>query len=145
MLSALESKYKQTYGVSLDLSEQQLNDCNSASHGCGLGYPTNGFQYIANNSFGGVTTEAAYPFTGKGNGASCNRTLIKAPVYGLDQPGYRSVIPLNKLQMTYVSEPVTASGGRVRRLCATVVAESAGWVDGLLLCCPLLPWFLLGG
>ncbi|KAJ1256934.1 hypothetical protein BS78_K259600 [Paspalum vaginatum] len=45
------------------LSEQQLVDCDTLNHGCTLGWMDKAFKWVIQN--GGITTEAAYPYTGK--------------------------------------------------------------------------------
>ncbi|KAI4969141.1 hypothetical protein ZWY2020_000055 [Hordeum vulgare] len=45
------------------LSEQQLVDCSTLHHGCGRGWMDDAFKWVIMN--GGITTEAAYPYTGK--------------------------------------------------------------------------------
>ncbi|KAF5184807.1 Cysteine protease [Thalictrum thalictroides] len=62
---ALEAAYKQAYGESISLSEQQLVDCAGAfnNFGCHGGLPSQAFEYIKYN--GGLETESEYPYTAK--------------------------------------------------------------------------------
>ncbi|CAK4629131.1 hypothetical protein AeMF1_021859 [Aphanomyces euteiches] len=47
-------------GENLDLSEQQVTSCDTASSGCNGGYPSYAIDYIHN---GGICLESAYPYT----------------------------------------------------------------------------------
>ncbi|CAA6669852.1 unnamed protein product [Spirodela intermedia] len=60
-------------GKLIDLSEQQLVDCNNKNWGCNGGWPETAFAYIRKN---GIDTEGRYPY--KGTKANCNRNTAKA-------------------------------------------------------------------
>lgn len=49
-------------GKLVDLSPQNLVDCVKENQGCGGGYMTNAFHYVAENR--GIDSEAAYPYVG---------------------------------------------------------------------------------
>jgi len=49
-------------GTLLDLSEQQLMDCDTADGGCNGGLPSNAFQFMIDQGMG-LEGEAAYPYT----------------------------------------------------------------------------------
>lgn len=53
---------KQT-GTLVDLSPQNLVDCVKENNGCGGGYMTKAFNYVAQNK--GIDSEAAYPYVGQ--------------------------------------------------------------------------------
>lgn len=56
---------KQT-GKLVDLSPQNLVDCVKENNGCGGGYMTNAFRYVAQNN--GIDSEAAYPYVAQVRG-----------------------------------------------------------------------------
>lgn len=50
-------------GRLVDLSPQNLVDCVKENNGCGGGYMTNAFNYVAENK--GIDSEEAYPYVGQ--------------------------------------------------------------------------------
>lgn len=69
----IEGLNKIVTGNLINLSAQELVDCDPASHGCAGGYYFNAFGWVINN--GGIDTEANYPYTAK-NG-TCKVFLFK--------------------------------------------------------------------
>jgi len=65
---ALEGAHAIKTGKLVSLSEQELLDC--SGHACSGGWPSDAMQWIHDN--GGLTTEAAYPYTAV-QGPSCNK------------------------------------------------------------------------
>lgn len=57
---ALEGMLAKKTGKLVDLSPQNLVDCVKENDGCGGGYMTNAFRYVAVNR--GIDSEAAYPY-----------------------------------------------------------------------------------
>uniref|UniRef100_H3CKZ4 Cathepsin K n=1 Tax=Tetraodon nigroviridis TaxID=99883 RepID=H3CKZ4_TETNG len=60
---ALEGMLAKKTGKLVDLSPQNLVDCVKENSGCGGGYMTNAFKYVATNK--GLDSEAAYPYVGQ--------------------------------------------------------------------------------
>ncbi|KAF7836814.1 thiol protease aleurain-like [Senna tora] len=79
---ALEAAYAQAFGKNISLSEQQLVDCAGAfnNFGCHGGLPSQAFEYIKYN--GGLETEKAYPYTGKGG--SCRFSAENVAIQVVD-------------------------------------------------------------
>ncbi|CAK4842188.1 unnamed protein product, partial [Aphanomyces euteiches] len=63
-------------GENLDLSEQQVASCDTASSGCNGGYPSAAIDYQHN---GGICLESAYPYTSgtTGQTGSCQSSCTK--------------------------------------------------------------------
>jgi C1A family cysteine protease len=59
-ISAMESAHYVASGRLISMSEQQLVDCNTASHGCNGGNTGNSFDYFKTHK---TMTEASYPYT----------------------------------------------------------------------------------
>ncbi|KAF2295056.1 hypothetical protein GH714_031304 [Hevea brasiliensis] len=82
-VAAVESMHLINKHVPLDLSEQQLLDCDPLSHGCGGGLMRDAFEYIIAN--GGITSEKNYPFVEHTqypcNKASAGYTEVKLSGY----------------------------------------------------------------
>lgn len=67
---AVEGAWEISQGQLISLSEEQLIDCDTSDSGCGGGLPSAAFGWITSN--GGISTEAAYPYTaGSGSAGSC--------------------------------------------------------------------------
>jgi len=65
---ALEGAYYLKYGSLLSFSEQELVSCDTTDAGCNGGWMDDAFTFVKNN--GGITTEAAYPYTSGTTGKS---------------------------------------------------------------------------
>jgi C1A family cysteine protease len=87
------------------LSVQQVVDCDTLSQGCGGGWMDNAFKWVIKN--GGITTEAAYPYTGK-KGSKCQAGKPAA----VRLRDYRKVTPPGNeagLMVAVAQQPVAAS------------------------------------
>ncbi|XP_047318994.1 ervatamin-B-like [Impatiens glandulifera] len=79
-IAAVESINKIVTGQLIDLSEQELVDCERASQGCKSGYIFTAFHFIIRN--GGIDTEKDYPYReAKG---TCNATKMKSKLVSID-------------------------------------------------------------
>jgi len=76
----MESLYAIKHGKSLVLSEQQIVDCDTVSMGCGGGWMDNAFQYI--QTFGGLETEADYPYKARDQTCKNDKSKAKLQVTG---------------------------------------------------------------
>lgn len=86
------------------LSEQQLVDCDTLAHGCGNTWMDNAFKWVIQN--GGITTEAAYPYTGKvGKCQTANPVAVRLSSYKkVSPPGDETA-----LMEAVAQQPVAAS------------------------------------
>ena len=93
-MAALESWYSHNTGTTpINLSEQQLVDCDSDNYGCNGGWPWKSLRHLANNG-GGAVAEADYPYNGRDN--SCNVDVSKAKIKPNTSKGYIYVKPNNE-------------------------------------------------
>lgn len=116
-------------GTLVSLSEQQLIDCSTAegNQGCNGGLMDYAFQYIIKN--GGITTEAAYPYTATGP----NKCKAAGKPIAATLSSYTDVTPNSQtaLMTAVVQQPVSVaveadqnsfqfySGGVMNATCGT--------------------------
>ncbi|XP_071324463.1 cathepsin K-like [Trachinotus anak] len=79
-VGALEGQLARTTGQLLDLSPQNLVDCDQESKGCGGGYMTSAFKYVQEN--GGINSEKDYPYVGKDQACKYNSSAVAAQCKG---------------------------------------------------------------
>lgn len=93
-------------GQLVSLSEQQLVDCSQAegNQGCNGGLMDYAFQYIIDNK--GITTEAAYPYTGQDGTCQAKGKPVAATL-----TGYKDVTPNSEtaLLTAIVQQPVSVA------------------------------------
>eukprot|EP01132_Coremiostelium_polycephalum_P009136 gene9136-11194_t len=81
-LAGLESYYLKKYKKIIDLSEQQILDCNRggkfANKGCREGSVNNVYSYL--KKYGGVTSESIYPYHGKVEKCSFDKSTAKVKI-----------------------------------------------------------------
>lgn len=77
-IATLEGRYAISKGSGINLSEQQLVDCGSATgnHGCQGGWSSKALQYL--QSAGGSATSSQYPYTGRQG--TCRRGFSNAKI-----------------------------------------------------------------
>jgi len=77
-IAGIEGSYAVKYGKILDLSEQQLVDCDKASSGCNGGLMSHAYDYLENNRVK-VCAQSDYPYTARnGSCRSCNGSVTVA-------------------------------------------------------------------
>ena len=104
-VAAIESAYKIFKGANIDLSEQQLVDCDYFNSGCNGGWMDRAFDYIQGN---GITTGDAYPYLGSKQ--ACKTTGGAYTVTGHVSTGQGSVNVQNALNLRPLSVAVDANG-----------------------------------
>lgn len=106
-LAAVEGAHKIKKGKLINLSEQQLVDCDTMyDKGCRGGHMMNAYNYIYQN--GGITSESQYPYKGNSGGA-CNKNQASQAQAKIS--GY-SIVPANnenELLKAVASQPVTVA------------------------------------
>ena len=70
-----EKKYFQIYGKQVDLSQQELVDCDTANSGCSGGWPIRAAFYINNN---GISLISGYPY--RAQQGTCSPSLATSKV-----------------------------------------------------------------
>jgi len=76
----VEGQYAVKHGELLDLSEQELVDCDPRDNGCNGGLPENAYKTIL--EIGGLETEKDYGYDGEDEKCKFNRTKVAARVTG---------------------------------------------------------------
>uniref|UniRef100_A0A7N1A9U8 Cysteine protease n=1 Tax=Kalanchoe fedtschenkoi TaxID=63787 RepID=A0A7N1A9U8_KALFE len=102
-VAAMEGIVQIKTGELLDLSEQELVDCDTFDDGCDGGLMDNAFKWIIQN--GGLNSEEAYPY--KGEKGECNTTLSSVSVASIT--GYVDVPEDDEkaLQQAVAQQPVS--------------------------------------
>ena len=103
-LAQMESDTMRLFGVSFDLSPQQITSCEIRSCRSGSNMPTV-FEYIMIN--GGLTTEDTYPYLSGGTGLRglcfgiATNQLVNTHHFSLLITHYSLLIPTNQLVNTH--------------------------------------------
>ncbi|XP_059494434.1 procathepsin L-like [Stegostoma tigrinum] len=74
---AIEGQWAKVCGRLISLSEQNLLDCDTTSHGCRGGYKKLAFQYVRRN---GIESEKTYPYTAQQGSCKFQKSNIVAKV-----------------------------------------------------------------
>jgi len=75
--AAIEGAYQIATGTLLDLSEEELVQCDTTDSGCNGGLMDNAFSWVATH---GIVTESAYPYTSSaGSTGTCNSAATGSP------------------------------------------------------------------
>ncbi|XP_028782606.1 ervatamin-B-like [Neltuma alba] len=69
-IGAIESIHAIQTGELVSLSEQELVDCDSVSHGCSGGSPKSAFEWVIRN--GGISKEEEYPYVARDDSCKAN-------------------------------------------------------------------------
>ncbi|XP_052197962.1 cysteine proteinase mucunain-like [Diospyros lotus] len=115
-VAAVEGIHQIVTGELIELSEQELVDCDTAYNvGCNGGLMDYAFEFIVGN--GGIDTEAHYPY--RGVDGTCDPIRKNAKVASID--GYEDVPPYNEkaLKKAVAHQPVSVAieaGGRIFQL-----------------------------
>merc|ERR1712038_2246962 len=62
-VASMEAAHFEKYGSTLQMSEQQVVDCDQRNSGCNGGWYDTAWKYV--NGEGGIETQADYPYTGR--------------------------------------------------------------------------------
>ncbi|XP_068619318.1 uncharacterized protein [Battus philenor] len=76
----IEGQWKIKTGNLVSLSEQELVDCDKLDDGCQGGLPDNAYRAI--EQMGGLETEGDYPYEGRDDKCSFNKTMSKVTISG---------------------------------------------------------------
>ncbi|CAG0916083.1 unnamed protein product [Notodromas monacha] len=87
----VEGQWAIKRGKLIELSEQELVDCDTLDQGCNGGLMENAYKSLA--KLGGLESEAGYPYDGRGESCKFNKTAVRASVTG----GF--VLPKNETLM----------------------------------------------
>lgn len=110
-VATIESANQIYTGQLLDLSEQELVDCDSGNHGCNGGWMTNAYGWVERN--GGIDVERDYPYAARytTNAGMCN--VLHAGRKEVTIDGFRSV-PMgyaDQLHAAVAQQPVAVAIG----------------------------------
>jgi cathepsin L len=62
-VASMEAAHFEKYGTTVQMSEQQVVDCDTRNSGCNGGWYDTAWKYV--NGEGGIETQADYPYTGR--------------------------------------------------------------------------------
>ncbi|XP_058723034.1 ervatamin-B-like [Vicia villosa] len=113
-VAAVESIWKIKKGFLLTLSEQQLIDCDSRSHGCDGGHPDQGLRHIVESD--GILEDEDYPYRGyHDEDGSCDLRDQNAPEVDINSITYVQRLDERQLLRAVAQQPVSveiANGGK---------------------------------
>uniref|UniRef100_A0A2A4J9U5 Uncharacterized protein n=1 Tax=Heliothis virescens TaxID=7102 RepID=A0A2A4J9U5_HELVI len=99
----IESHYAKKYQKMVDLSEQQILDCDSGSGGCQGGFMTSAFSSII--QMGGIETESSYPYVARRQYCQFTPQRVVVQLSGCYQFNLRSQEKLK--QLLYAIGPIS--------------------------------------
>nr|XP_021198070.2 procathepsin L-like isoform X1 [Helicoverpa armigera] len=99
----IESQYAKKHGSMLELSEQQILDCDRGSNGCRGGFMTSAFSSII--QMGGIESESSYPYAGRQQYCRFNPRRAVVRLTGCYQYTLRSQEKLK--QILYSQGPIS--------------------------------------
>ncbi|CAB3246360.1 unnamed protein product [Arctia plantaginis] len=80
VIGNIEGQWRMQSGELVQLSEQQLLDCDTTDNGCGGGLPEHAYRAV--EEMGGLETETNYPYESEGGKCAFNKTMAKVKIQG---------------------------------------------------------------
>jgi len=83
----MEAAHFEKYGATVQMSEQQIVDCDNRNSGCNGGWYDTAWQYVSEE--GGIETTADYPYTARGGSCKAGQNDFVSGVAGcMGGPNY---------------------------------------------------------
>merc|ERR1711894_580224 len=79
-VASMEAAHFEKYGTTLQMSEQQVMDCDSRNSGCNGGWYDTAWQYMMEE--GGIETSTDYPYTARGGSCKADSDKFECTVTG---------------------------------------------------------------